>query len=68
MSKPKGITVREASERSGYHPEHIRRLIRQGKINAELIGLVYFIDPESLQAYVEDMKSANDGRFGPRNG
>ena len=68
MGTPKKLTVKEASAQSGYHPEHILRLIRQDKIKAELIGLVYFIDPESLRAYVEEMKSANDGRFGPRNG
>ena len=67
MTAPSGLTVKQASEQSGYHPEHIRRLIRQGKIKAELIGLVYFIDPESLREYVDEAR-ASDGRYGPRNG
>jgi excisionase family DNA binding protein len=61
-----GLTVREASEETGYNPEYLRRLIRQRKIEAELIGQVYFIKPDSLRFYVEKMIQREDARAGPR--
>jgi hypothetical protein len=35
-----GLTVREASEETEYNSEYLMRLIRQSKIEAELIGQV----------------------------
>jgi hypothetical protein len=46
-------TVREASQRTGYNPEHLRRLIRAGHVKAELIGRVYFVDLASLVEYIK---------------
>ena len=54
--KPAGLSVHEAHERTGYHREWIRRLCRQGKIKAEIVGQVYFINEESLLAYADSMK------------
>jgi excisionase family DNA binding protein len=34
------LTVTQAAEISGYHPERIRELIREGKINAHKFGTV----------------------------
>ncbi len=61
-----GLTVREASTQTGYNPEYLRRLIRQNKIEAELIGQVYFIQPDSLLTYVAAMSKNSDARTGPR--
>lgn len=66
MVRPSGLTVREASQQSGYNPEYIRRLIRQKKIKGDLIGQMYFIEPESLWAYVEAMHRSDDPRSGPK--
>ena len=44
-------TIREVSERTGYNREHLRRLIRTGKIEAETVGRVYLVDPDSFAAY-----------------
>ena len=63
----RGLTVREASKKTGYNPEYLRRLIRQEEIEAELVGMLYLIDPASLGAYVERMKQSDDSRAGPRN-
>ena len=41
MDRP--LTVKEAAERLGYHPDHTRRLIRAGTIEAERAGLVWLI-------------------------
>ena len=62
----RGYTVHEASKRTGYNEEYLRRLIRQEEIEAELVGTTYLIEPESLDAYVERMKRSDDPRAGPR--
>jgi len=67
MINPGWLSVEDASRLTGYHPEHIRRLIRQGAIRAQLVGLMYFINLGSLREYLEEGKRTNDGRFGPRN-
>jgi len=51
------LTVEEAAEETGYNPQYIRRLCRQGKLDAVLKGRLYLINPEDLDAYVRRMKS-----------
>jgi len=62
--EPNWPTVRELSAEIGYHPEHIRRLIRQGKIEATKVGLLWFVNPDSMAAYVERVRHTERG--GPR--
>ena len=50
------IDVNEAAEISGYHAEHIRRLIRQGKIKASKFNIVWQVDKQSLLNYVKSQK------------
>jgi excisionase family DNA binding protein len=42
MDRP--LTVQEAAEQLGYHPDHLRRLLRTGKVKGERIGQVWLID------------------------
>lgn len=49
----KCLTIQEAARLSGYHPEHIRRLVRQGKIEAKKFSIVWMVDRESLLEYRE---------------
>jgi excisionase family DNA binding protein len=60
------ITSREASELSGYHPEHIRRLMREKKIVARKFGVVWQIDRASMLAYLHEAEKSEDGRRGPQ--
>ncbi len=46
------ITTQEAAEMISYHPEHIRELIREGKIKARKFGVVWQVDRASLLAYL----------------
>jgi len=46
------ITVSEASELSGYTPQHIRLLIRQGLIDARRAGGIWLIQASSLRSYI----------------
>jgi len=53
MTDSELITVSEASALSGYTPQHIRLLIRQGIISARRAGGIWLVDVSSLQNYVE---------------
>lgn len=62
------ISTVEAAELTGYHPEHLRHLIRQGKIQVTRKGTMFWIDRESLLTYVRESKktSKKDKRHGPK--
>lgn len=51
------LTVTEAAEQSGYDPEHIRRLIRDGEIQARKFSIVWMVDRSSLLEYVSRAQS-----------
>jgi hypothetical protein len=59
------LTINDAAKLSGYHPESVRELIRQGKIKARKFSIVYQVDRESLLAYVASAKEAGKKR-GPK--
>ena len=61
------ITVSQAAEISGYHPEYIRRLIRDGEIEARKFSIVWQVKWESLQTYIESARSQEDRRFTPKS-
>lgn len=60
-------SIREASQKTGYHPEYLRQLIDQGKIEAEKVGHMWLIKIESLNGYIKEAKESGDARFGPHN-
>jgi excisionase family DNA binding protein len=57
------LSVTEAAEKSGYSAYHIRELCREGKLETVKKGLMYLIDPESLDDYVAKMKSLGTYKF-----
>jgi excisionase family DNA binding protein len=63
------ISTEEAAELSGYHPEHIRRLIRQGKIKASRKGAMFWVDRPSLLTFLKASERAKskDKRHGPKS-
>ena len=60
------LTINEAAEISGYHPEYIRRLIRDGEIEAKKFSIVWQVRRESLNAYIENANAKEDRRFTPK--
>jgi excisionase family DNA binding protein len=60
------ITTREAVELSGYHPDHLRELIRDGKITARKFGIVWQVSKQSLLAYLDAASRSGDRRWGPK--
>lgn len=59
-------TIKEASRKTGYNEEYLRRLIRQGKIEAVKVGPAYLIRVDSLEKYIAEMKGSDDARTGPK--
>ncbi len=49
----KWLTVNEAAKLSGYDPQHIRRLIRDGEIEARKFSIVWMVNRKSLLEYVK---------------
>ena len=47
------LTVNEAAKLSGYNPDYIRELIRQGKIKARKFSIVWMVDRKSLSAFLK---------------
>lgn len=46
------ISVTEAAREFAYHPDHLRELIRTGKVRARKVVTVWQIDPASLAAHI----------------
>lgn len=60
------ITVNEGVQLSGYHADHLRRLIRSGEIAAVKKGNAWWVDRDSLLAYIEAARESEDSRRGPK--
>ena len=67
MPNDEWISAEEAANLSGYHHEHIRRLLRQGKMKGQLKGRMYWISKNSLLQFLREAKKAHkhDKRHGP---
>jgi len=63
------ISTDEAAELSGYHRDYIRQLIRQGKIQANRKGTMFWVNRASLLLFLQKAKKAKvtDRRHGPHN-
>jgi excisionase family DNA binding protein len=66
MNDEDWITTQQAAELSGYHPEHLRRLIKQGDIEARKVSIVWIIHRPSLLAYLDQAEQSGDKRRGPK--
>ena len=56
------LTVNQAAAISGYHPERIRELIREHKLDAHKFGSVWAVYRESLLAYIYKMNQSGEKR------
>lgn len=55
------ITVEKAAALLGYHPDHVRRLLRAGVIQGEKVcGVVWLIDRSEVE-YI--LSAQRNGRF-----
>jgi hypothetical protein len=60
------ITTKKAVELSGYNPDHLRELIRDGKIEAQKFGIVWQVSQKSLLEYLAIASKSEDKRWGPK--
>jgi hypothetical protein len=60
------ISVTEAVRLSAYNPDHLRELIRTGKIKARKIVTVWQVSRASLLHYLQEAKNSDDRRRGPK--
>lgn len=63
----KWLTVAEAAELSGYHPDYLRRIIRAGDVKGQKFGPVWQVDRGSLRAYLKRAAELGEKR-GPKVG
>lgn len=60
------ISVREASERSGYSGSHIRDLLTRGLIAGQKLAGVWLVVPQSIEAYQDQMDQLGNKKHGLR--
>ena len=65
MAKEDWITTRKAAEISGYHPDYVRKLLQSGRIDGKKFGVVWQVDRESLEAYLDAIEQRGEKR-GPK--
>ena len=56
MAKDDWITTAEAAELTGYHRNHILRLLEGGKVKAQKWGIQWQVSRSSLLAYVRNVE------------
>lgn len=52
-SSEEWLSIADAARLTNYNPESIRRLIRQGKIKAKKVVIVWLVEKQSLLDYVD---------------
>jgi excisionase family DNA binding protein len=62
MSTNKPITVEEAAEILGVVPDHVRLLVRRGRIEATRFATVWLVDPVSVKKYLAAGRMPTKGR------
>ena len=66
VAPPEWLSVAEAADLSGYHPQHVRALVRDECVAARRFGRrAWQIERASLLRYVEARRAAGRKR-GPR--
>ena len=60
------LTVRSASEISGYNQQYLRRLLRNRVFQSRKIGQIWLIDKKSFMDYLISANKSKDKRFGPQ--
>jgi excisionase family DNA binding protein len=59
------LTVQEAAELSGYHPNYIRQIIRAGRVRARKFATVWQVSRSDLRVYLRKTENLGAKR-GPK--
>jgi excisionase family DNA binding protein len=60
------ITINAAAALTGYNPQYLRRLLRQGRLEGIKVGQQWLIDLDALEAFLAWVARSNDRRRGPQ--
>jgi excisionase family DNA binding protein len=60
------MTTQEAADRLRYHVEHVRRMLREGDLQGQKVGYMWFVSKQSLDDYLA--KTAGLEKFDPWRG
>lgn len=58
------IDLQEASAQAGYHPDHVKRLLRRGLVRGRKRG-GWWVDKESMEAYITTMQQLGSKKYDP---
>ncbi len=61
------VSVKAASEYSGYSQQYLRRLLRLGKLAGSKLGQLWLIETEAFEVFLALAVSVEDQRFGPKS-
>jgi hypothetical protein len=67
MNDEDWITTQQAAELSGYHVNYLRWLIRDKRVQARKVSILWFVNRQSLLDYMANAKESDDKRRGPKN-
>jgi excisionase family DNA binding protein len=60
------ITINTAAAFTGYNPQYLRRLMRQGRLEGIKVGQLWLIDLDALESYLDAALTNDDRRSGPQ--
>ena len=60
------ITINAAAALTGYNPQYLRRLLRQGRLEGIKVGQQWLIDLDALEAFLAVVARSNDRWRGPQ--
>jgi excisionase family DNA binding protein len=60
------LTTQQAADLSGYHANHLRRLLRSVEIRGRKWGQSWQISQTSLRDYLSKAETTDDKRRGPK--
>jgi hypothetical protein len=61
LPEKKFISTAEASELSGYNPDHLARLAREGAVEAIRVGRTWHVERESLESFLKKQGRSMNG-------
>ena len=67
MTNNDWLTVQDAAKLSGYRADHLRELIRDGKLEAQKFGPIWAVNRQSLLTYMKNALQSDDRRQGPKS-
>jgi excisionase family DNA binding protein len=56
------LTLKDAAKLAGYHVEHLRELLREGKVKARKVVTVWLVSKSSLTAYLREQDKRGERR------